>query len=438
MSSQQALELTPAQDQIARDLHRFRVVCCGRRFGKTTLAVLEMVAKAVYKDDARIAYVAPTYQQARDIAWMELKKVCAPVAAKINESRLEIVLRNVKGGTSTISLRGWESIETLRGQLFDFIVLDEVASMRNFESMWQEVVRPTLTDRSGHAMFISTPKGFNHFYDLFNKKHKDTDYASFHFTSYDNPHIKKEEFDKAQQELTPDRFAQEYLADFRKQEGLVFKEFDRAKHLFDEAVHGEKCAGVDFGFTNPTAVLTIVKDYDAHYWVTEEWYKTGKTNDDIADYVGNQDYLRVYPDPASPAAIQELRKRGINVREVVKGKDSIKNGIDKMRKLFLEGRLHIHEKCTNLIFELESYSYPEGKDGQNDKELPEDLDNHAIDALRYFVMMDKSGMRAGVTYNHAQPGNPMKKMTGSNAMNYVGGRSVNGKPTATTFLPSRL
>lgn len=431
-----SIQLTPAQNEIAFDRHRFRVVCCGRRFGKTFLAVLEMVAKAVAKTDARIAYIAPTYQQARDIAWMELKKICAPILFKVNESRLEIIVKNTKGGTSVISLRGWESIETLRGQLFDFIVLDEVASMRNFDSMWQEVVRPTLTDRVGHALFISTPKGFNHFYSLFNKstgENPDIDYKSFHFTSYQNPHIKAEEFDKAQKELTPDRFAQEYLADFRKAEGLVFKEFNRQKHIFKEDVNGTKMAGIDFGFTNPTAVLTVIRDYDAHYWVTHEWYKTGKTNDDIADYVEQQDYIKVFPDPASPGAIAELKKRGINVREVIKGKDSIKNGIDKMKVLFNEGRLHIHERCENTIFELENYSYPEGKDNANESELPVDDMNHAIDALRYLILMDKVGTRSGVQYPHSRVPNPLKQ-----ANRATGGHVIEGRKTATTYIPTRL
>ena len=116
-----SIQLTPAQSKIALDTHRFRVINCGRRTGKTTLAVWEMVAKAIYGNDRNIVYVAPTYQQARDIAWQELKKVCQPAINKVNESRLEITLNTVKDGTSVIALRGWESIETLRGQKIHFI-----------------------------------------------------------------------------------------------------------------------------------------------------------------------------------------------------------------------------------------------------------------------------------------------------------------------------
>src|SRR3990172_11036786 len=97
--------LTPSQSIIATDRHRFRVVCSGRRFGKTTLAVLEMVAKALYGDNRQVCYIAPTYQQARDIAWQELKKLAQPAINKINESRLEITLNTTKGGTSTIRLQ---------------------------------------------------------------------------------------------------------------------------------------------------------------------------------------------------------------------------------------------------------------------------------------------------------------------------------------------
>ena len=227
------MELTQPQKIIAKCRNRFRVVNCGRRFGKTTLAVEEIKGKAL-SEPSKIAYIAPTYQQARDIAWQMLVKELQPIIVKVNESRLELTVMTKDGEQSQIFLRGWESIETLRGQQFDFIVIDEIAQMRNFQSMWQEVVRPTLTDTRGEAMFISTPKGFNHFYDLYNLENKDDDYKSFHFSSYDNPYIPKEELDKAKKELTEDRFAQEYLADFRKTEGLVYKEFDRDKHLFEE------------------------------------------------------------------------------------------------------------------------------------------------------------------------------------------------------------
>lgn len=390
--------LTPSQTEIAKDTHRFRVVNCGRRFGKTTLSIEEIKGKAVAKP-SRISYIAPTYQQARDIAWEQLKSELKPIILKINESRLELTTKTLKGGESLIVLRGWEAIETLRGQKFDFIVVDEIASMRNFWSNWQEVIRPTLTDTRGEALFISTPKGFNHFYELFKKEAEDTDYKSFHFTTYDNPHIPPDEVEKAKLEVTEDRFAQEYLADFRKTEGLVYKEFDREKHLFDPAtiegiLWADYFAGVDFGFTNPTAVVHIRKDRDERYYVTDEFYEPQHSEEEIAEYVAACKFQRVYPDPESPSSIKALRNKKINVRTVVKNRDSIKNGINVIRELFKANRLFISKRCENLIYELETYAYPEKKDLKNEDENPIKENDHACDALRYALAMQTGDNKA--------------------------------------------
>lgn len=399
--------LTGAQSRIAKDDHRFRVVCCGRRFGKTTLAILEMIGWAVSENDRNVCYIAPTHQQARDIAWQELKKACQGAIEDINETRLEIKLRTRHGGISSLWLRGWEAIETLRGQRFDFVVVDEIAMMRNWDENWQEVIRPTLTDSKGHALFISTPKGFNHLYELYLNENNDKDYKSFHFTSYDNPNIPVEELNKAKTEITEDRFAQEYLADFRKTEGLVYKEFDRTKHLFedkdlftvDKTIRAniiERMAGVDFGFTNPTAILEIWRDSDDHYWVISEWYKTGKTNSEIIEYLKTLRINMVYPDPAEPDRIMEMDRAGINCRDVSK---DVEKGIDSVRNLLKNGRIKIHNKCYNLIQEIESYSYKEKRPGQNEPEEPIKENDHACFVTGTIVdgnLIEKVGILMGV------------------------------------------
>lgn len=336
--------------------------------------------------NSRVAYVAPTYQQARDIAWGELRKELQN-AGKVNEARLEIELVN----GSLLVLRGWESIETLRGQKFDLVVIDEVAMMRHFAEQWQEVIRPTLTDTQGEALFISTPKGFNHFYDLYGMQAKDSDYKSFHFKTEDNPHIPKDEIIKARKELTEDRFAQEYLADFRKSEGLVYKEFDRVTHTYKELPELEFVSvfgGHDFGTNNPCASITIYKDRDARYWVTDEFYKSGLTDAQQADYIAALKWEACYPDPESASGILELKRRGVNVREVVKNKDSVRNGINTIKELFLSNRLRISESCANLIWEFETYSYPERRPDRNEEENPIKENDHALDALRYALSMD--------------------------------------------------
>lgn len=374
------------QAEIAKDTHRFRVVNCGRRFGKTFLAVYEMVAKAVYGDERKICYIAPTYQAARDITWELLKKVTLPITEAINESRLEITVRTKEGGTSIIYLKGWEAVETLRGMRFDFLVLDEVASYRNFETGWQEVLRPTLTDTKGDALFISTPKGFNHFYKLFNTV--DPDYKSFHFTTYDNPHIPVEEIDKAKQELPENRFAQEYEGSFTKAEGLVFKDFQRERHVTPDAPTrvSDTIAGIDWGYTNPAASYRIRIDSDRAYWIDQEYYKTGQSTEAICEAVKLYSPTKVYPDPAEPDRCEIARRLGLNVREVSK---DVEAGIDVLQELFKQNRIKIHPSCENLIYELETYHYPEKKPDQNEKETPVKENDHAIDSIRYPIYMSQ-------------------------------------------------
>jgi len=384
------MKLHAAQAEIVKDSHRFRVVNCGRRFGKTTLAVEEIKGKALYTP-SRICYIAPTYQQARDIAWAMLIKEMKPITKKLNEARLELVVHVQEGGESIIQLRGWESVETLRGQQFDLLIIDEVAMMRNFFINWMEVLRPTLTDTVGTAMFISTPKGFNHFYDLYqleSDSKKGKDFKSFSFSSYDNPHIPKDEIEAQKEELTEDRFAQEFLADFRKTEGLVYKEFNRELHVTKETPTDvfETILGIDFGYTNPSAIVPIKIDQDYDYWIEEEWYKTKQTTDQIGEQASLYKASKAYPDPAEPDRIETLKKAGLNCREVSK---DVVAGIDHVRELFKQNRIHIHPRCRNLIMELETYHYPDKKPDKNEAERPVKENDHMMDAMRYALYTNK-------------------------------------------------
>lgn len=406
--------LHPKQKIVANCKSRFRVVNCGRRFGKTSLAAVEMIGYGIASKDGRIPYYAPTRDDARDIMWGMLCREAEGLIIDKNESRLELQIRNKFGGSSLLVLYGWEAVQERKkgvGVKNNFIVLDEVAKYRNFLEGWQEVLRPTLTDLKGDALFISTPNGFNHFYELYNLENQDKDYKSFHFTSYDNPHIPKEEIDKASKELTEDRFAQEYLADFRKTEGLVYKEFDREKHLYEEVgfedeefIKVKTFGGVDFGFNNPAAVYTIYKDKDANYWIDDEWYERSKTDAQIADYVSALKWNECYPDPENAGGIEELKRRKVNVRDVIKGKGSVINGINIVRELFKSNRLFINKNCVNLIWELETYSHAEKKFGHNEEENPIKENDHACDAIRYALSMENNIKANSISINKPTQG----------------------------------
>ncbi len=380
----------PAQEKIVQDTHRYRVVNCGRRFGKTVLALYEMVAIAIYTNEAKIAYIAPTYKQARDISWNQLKRIVQPIAKNINESRLEIEIKNSHGTTSSIVLRGWESAETLRGQFFHFLVIDEIAQMREFWPQWREVLRPTLTDYKGRALFLSTPKGFNHFYDLYNIESQNVDFKSFLFTSYDNPHIDREELEAAKRDLPRDQFDQECMAEFRKTEGLVYKEFNRSKHVLSlDEVEDIKnkdfkdvLVGVDFGFANPAAVITIKVDGDNNYYITDEWYKKHQVNKNIINVVKKIQPNEVYPDSAEPDRIKEMQDEGINTVEVNK---DIEYGVSVVQQLLKQNKIKIFPHCENVIYEFETYRYRDKKPGADVSEKPVKENDHSMDAIRYVL-----------------------------------------------------
>ena len=143
-------------------------------------------------------------------------------------------------------------------------------------------------------------------------------------------------------------------------------------------------AGVDFGYTNPTAMLTILVDSQGNYWITKEFYKTGMTNQDFIEYASSYDINKFYPDPAEPDRIEEMRRACMNVQEVNK---DITLGINRVQDLLNSGRIKIHKDCLSLIMEMEMYVWDENK---LPKEVPIKSNDHAMDALRYALFMHSS------------------------------------------------
>lgn len=325
------VKLHPKQKEVALDTHRFRVLCAGRRFGKSVLAQIEAMRWATDHPNGLIWIVSPTYKQSKQIHWRGLKQLVPKQwIAKTNEVELSITLKN----GSIIELKGAENPDALRGVKLRGLVIDEIASIRNWDWLWLEVLRPTLTDWQAPVLFISTPKGFNHFYELFclgqtNPKgsggQTNSNYRAWRFTSYDNPFIPKEEIDLAKKDLSEDTFSQEYLADFRKATGLAFKTFDRQIHLiepFDVPREWQRGRGFDYGSNDPTASVRLAIDNEDN-WFVERCYKNrNAVIKDHAQAILGQDYgfgfIPIYGDPSGAQWELEFQQHGLTIQSANK------------------------------------------------------------------------------------------------------------------------
>ena len=399
------------QNEVKTDSHRFRVVCAGRRSGKSVLSRMIILDWAT-RNVGIYWIVSPNYKQSKMIHWHELQKeIPMPWVAKKNEVELSITLKN----GSVIELKGAENPDSLRGSKLRGLCIDEIASIRNWDWLWQECLRPTLTDYEAPAIFISTPKGYNHFHDLFNEGQQPNKiYKSWRFTSYENPFIPRQEIDQARKELTEDTFAQEYLADFRKYTGLVYKEFQREVHViepFDIPEGWGIYRGVDFGSTNPTACLWITVDGDDNWFIFDEHYQTGSTIDFHAGIINSKskrNIIATYGDPSGAQWISEFAQRGIYITPATKEVGTnfnswVRFGIEKVAEKLKQipgkiiervrdrsAALYIFSTCTNTIKEFETYRWKEKSVSQaqdlNEPDVPEKANDHAMDALRYFAV----------------------------------------------------
>ena len=215
------------QAMIFNDPHRFKVVAAGRRFGKSYLSAVALLINGMknthrgYKLlDKRVFYVAPTFDQGKRIIWDLLKVLGKEVIASTLENQAVITLVNGR----KIEIKGADRPDTLRGVGLSYVVLDEYAFMK--PDVWEQILRPTLSDVEGDALFIGTPDGKNHFYDLFKIEDKDPDdeWKSFSFLSMDNPYLNSKEISRAKNTLSTSNFKQEYEASFTASGGVVFKE----------------------------------------------------------------------------------------------------------------------------------------------------------------------------------------------------------------------
>lgn len=388
------MPLSPAQKEIVESPERFKVVIAGRRFGKTYLSIREL-CRAARLPDRTVWYVAPTYRQAKMIAFRALKRRLLELrwVSKINETELTFELKN----GSTISLKGADNYDSLRGIGLDYLVIDEFADI--VPEAWYETLRPTLSDREGSALFIGTPKGLNWAHDLFRAEEDyPAEWRSFQFRTIDGGNVKPEEIEAARRTLDQRTFRQEYEATFETFSGRIYYAFQREQNvrawLEPTRPLADLHIGVDFNVDPISAVVAYRLGNVLH--IVDEIRIFGSNTDELVEEIKARYATKnivCYPDPAGSARKTAaggrtdhsiLRAAGFRVI-APNSHNPVRDGVNAVNARLCsstgENNLFIDPRCKYLIECLEKHTYKEGT-SIPDKDSGFD---HMTDALRYMV-----------------------------------------------------
>jgi hypothetical protein len=373
--------LSKPQKEIFDCDKRWRVTITGRRFGKTWLCIQEMAKFARHKNK-RVWYVAPTYRMAKDIVWNDLvdKMTKHRWVKKINHSDLKLTLRN----GSEISLRGADNENSLRGVGLDFLVMDEFADIK--EHAWYEVLRPTLSDKNGSALFCGSPRGYGNWsYNLFTKENEDDQWKSFQFTTLEGGNVSANEIQQAKQDLDERTFAQEYMASFVNYAGQIYYNFDRKENVMDDykPEKNEIHIALDFNIDPMSAVISELKGNNIY--VYDEIVIYSSNTDEMVQEIKNRfkdKHIFVYPDPASKQ--RKTSAGGVTDLSILKNAGfhlRVRNSHPLIRDRInaVDRTLFIAKNCKTMLKSIERQIYKEGTT------VPDKDNNydHMNDALGY-------------------------------------------------------
>ncbi len=388
------------QLSIHDDGHRFKTISCGRRWGKTVFAVNEIIKRAI-EAPGQYWYIAPTYKQAKLIAWEMMKRYAVPeIRRKANESELSIELVN----GSLIRLMGADNPESLRGVGLNGCVLDEFADIKR--TVWSTIVRPMLSDKMGWAIFLGTPKGkINHLYEHFVRDidkadpeyrtienariEPDKDFKSFIFRTVDSPYIDPQEVEKARAELAPQYFRQEYEASFENYTGIIYKEFDPLKHVI-KIERGfikdwwKVFVGIDTG--RHTAVSFMAIDDAGKKYVFDEIYDYDGVVADIAAQIKARlaewgIHRQTYIIDSASQVKREYERNGISAVDSIK---DVENQIAQVRNHFERDILFFNgDKCHMHIVEHKGYVWNERS--RKPKPEPVKENDHSCNSVHYIL-----------------------------------------------------
>ena len=386
------MPLTQPQTTVINSGARFRVLVTGRRFGKTYLAINE-IAKFASQPNKKVWYVAPTYRQAKTICWSELKdKLIRHKWVKgINHSDLTITLRN----KSTITLRGSENFDALRGVGLDMVIFDEFSDIN--KEAWYEVLRPTLSDTNGHALVCGSRRGFGNWsYELFKMGETNKEWESFKYTTLEGGQVPDEEIEQAKQDLDIRTFQQEYEATFVNYSGMIYYNFSRDKNLIDKYNRNSLVLhiGLDFNVDPMCAVVSVIENEKVI--VIDEIQIYSSNTNEMCEEINNRykdKKIVVYPDPS--ARQRKTSAGGLTDLAILKNfgfdvkcrntaplvRDRINSVNSKLKNVAGKNNLYILNSCKNVIKSIERQIYKEGTHIP-DKDSGFD---HMNDALGYLI-----------------------------------------------------
>ena len=396
--------LSGPQSEVYSDPARFKMLCSGRRFGKTHLCLVQLIVWAAMKSGTLNWYIAPTYKSAKQIAWRQLKQmVPKDLFAAKNEVELSIELVN----GSRIELKGGESADNLRGASLSNVVLDEAAYIP--QDAWEMVIRPALADQRGSAFFISTPAGYNHFHEMWEQAADLEDWQTFSYSTIEGGNVPPEEVELARRTLDERTFKQEFLASFETFSGRVFPQFDGDNvGATIQDIGGPILVGLDFNVGIMAGVICSKVGDTLHQW--DEIAVKNSNTDEVAQMLRQRFPDRriiCYPDPTGRARKTSaagatdhgiLRKYGL---EVVAPKSpwSVKDRLQATNWLICnatgERRLFVHPRCKNTIKGYRSVTYKEGSEDFIVDKMP-GLE-HWIDGAGYLILAAMNQVRPWAT-----------------------------------------
>lgn len=382
----------------------FRVPCCGRRWGKSTAAGVDL-AHAAFIPDSYWWICGPTYK----LAEKEFRVVHDIFTRKLPEvgTRSKISY-NAKQGDMRIQLP-WNTIiecvsatnpDSLLGEGLDGVIMSEAAE--HSRATWESYIEPALSDKKGQAIFPSTPKGYNFFHGLFElgQPHGHPDYESWQMPTWTNHAryplgLNDEYLLRIRSQVSENYWRQQYGAEFVVFEGQIYDEFAPKIHIRDIQYQPmwKNFIGLDFGFTAPTVALDIMVDSMDNCYVWREYVETGRTAGQNAYAIRGRDQPAGYhldgvmADPRGAdqiATMQSIVGVGFNANHVPwdDGIEAVKQKL----KLKDDGTpsLYIDKSCTHLIRQMQGLRRKPQKEGKDPQEGQVDYDDHGPDALRYF------------------------------------------------------